>query len=297
MTPRPLESVNPVRKLNWRRIFFVCLITLAAILPGTPLWAFDLRLTNPSPAAELENVIILDARPLETWKTSHIAGALSFSWETYTRTDKDGVKWRILPPEELAAALGALGIRHTDEVLVYGDADTSWGGEGWLVWMLAWLGHQGTVYYLDGGFQGWLAAGQPVSAAEGEKRPPAIYQANPQTQFIISSDQIEARKGRINLVDTRGYYKEWLLGHLPGAVHIGWEEFYQGKNRQVLPPEELKALLIKEGLDLNKPVVYYCTGGIRSGFTWLVHQLSGLPAAVNFEGGTEEWIQKRPLVR
>lgn len=91
--------------------------------------------------------------------------------------------------------------------------------------------------------------------------------------------------------------KEWLFGHLPGALHISWDAFYQGRRRQVISPEELKSLLEKKGVDLNKPVVYYCTVGIRSGYAWLVHQLSGLPAAVNWEGGAEEWAQKYPLVR
>jgi thiosulfate/3-mercaptopyruvate sulfurtransferase len=41
-------------------------------------------------------------------------------------------------------------------------------------------------------------------------------------------------------------------------------------------------------------VVYYCAGGIRSGYAWLIHHLAGLPEAVNFEGGMEEWGQAAP---
>jgi thiosulfate/3-mercaptopyruvate sulfurtransferase len=41
-----------------------------------------------------------------------------------------------------------------------------------------------------------------------------------------------------------------------------------------------------------KPVVYYCAGGIRSAYTWLVHELAGLPDARNYEGGMAAW-QKR----
>jgi thiosulfate/3-mercaptopyruvate sulfurtransferase len=280
-----------------RRLIIFALLTLAAAIPRTALWALDLRLTDPSRAARLQDVTVLDARPEKEWQQGHIPGALSFSWENYTRTDADGVKWRILPPEELADALGAMGILHTNAVLVYGDADTSWGGEGWLVWMLAWLGHQGPVYFLDGGIQRWRAGKQEVSADAGEKRAPVKYEMNLAPHVNISSAQIQAQNDQINLVDTRGYLTEWLFGRLPGAIHISWEKFYQGRHRRVLPPEELKELLVKQGVDLNKPVVYYCTAGIRSGYAWLVHQLSGLPAAVNYEGGTEEWAQKRPLAR
>ena len=105
------------------------------------------------------------------------------------------------------------------------------------------------------------------------------------------------RRNELNLVDTRGYLTEWLPGHLPEAIHIPWEKFYREKNRTALSPKEFKELLEKNGVDLTKPVVYYCTGGIRSGYAWLVHELSGLPSAVNFEGGTEEWTKNHSLVR
>lgn len=284
-------------KTKTYRMIFLCITTLAMIMASTSLWAFDLRRIEPSKAALLQDVIVLDARAEKEWQQGHIPGALTFFWENYTRTDTDGVKWRIFPPEELAGALGSMGIRHTDAILVYGDADTSWGGEGWLVWVLAWLGHQGPVYFLDGGIQNWQAEKQPLSSDTVHKRPPAEYRVNLQPHFHMNSEQIAAQKDQLSLIDTRGYLTEWLLGHLPGAVHISWKKFYQGRHRRALSPEELKALLLDQGVDLQKPVVYYCSGGIRSGYPWLVHQLSGLPAAVNFEGGIEEWVQKRPLVR
>ena len=143
-----------------RWMIFAVLAAFAALTAAEALWAFDLRRIEPSRAAGLKDVIALDARPEKEWRKGHLPNALSFSWENYTRADEDGVKWRILPPEQLADAFGAMGVGHTDAVLVYGDADTSWGGEGWLVWVLAWLGHQGPVYYLDGGIQG-LEGRQP----------------------------------------------------------------------------------------------------------------------------------------
>lgn len=279
------------------RMIYLCMAASAMLMAAAPLMAFDLRLADPAQAAKLSDAVILDARPPKEWQQGHIPGALSFSWENYTRTEEDGVKWRILPPEELARALGAMGISHTDAVLVYGDADTSWGGEGWVVWMLAWLGHEGPIYFLDGGIQSWQADNRPMTADAGKNRAPTTYEVNLAPQVNISREQIDARKDEINLVDTRGFFKEWMLGRLPGAVHLGWEKFYQGRHRQVISADQLKTLLEDKGVDLNKPVVYYCTAGIRSGYTWLVHQLSGLPGAVNYEGGTEEWSQKHPLTR
>jgi thiosulfate/3-mercaptopyruvate sulfurtransferase len=277
-------------------MILLLIVSFLTVISSHSLWAFDLqRIETPQAAARLDHLIVLDARPVTKWRQGHIPGAMSFSWENYTRTDADGVKYRIFHPEELSEALGSMGVSNSDAVLVYGDADSSWGGEGWLVWMLAWLGHQGCVYFLDGGIQSWEESGQPISSDNSNKHPKTEYQVNLQQQVNLSSKQLEAQQDRINLIDTRGYLTEWLPGHLHGAIHIPWEKFYQGPYRKTLSSDALKLLLQKNGVDLKKPVVYYCSGGIRSGYAWLVHQLSGLPSAVNFEGGTEEWARKRPL--
>ncbi|MDX9786046.1 MAG: rhodanese-like domain-containing protein [Desulfobacterales bacterium] len=276
----------------------ICVVLFSGVFFPDTACAFDLRKIDPRQAAErLNRFSILDARPQKEWQKAHLPGARSFSWENYTRTDSDGVKYRIFKPEELGNALGALGISHTDAVLVYGDADSSWGGEGWLVWMLAWLGHQGAVYFLDGGIHLWRDSGQPVTSDIGNSHGQVTYQIHPRPEMNRTRDDIASQRGQINLIDTRGYLTEYLPGHLPGAIHIPWGKFFKGPYRQSLAPHELSALLEEKGVDLRKPVVYYCTGGIRSGFSWLVHSLGTLPPAVNFEGGTEEWARKHPLVR
>ena len=279
-----------------RLVLPVMVMVLWTLVPEG--YALDLhRVTADQAARSIRGWIVLDARPKKVWQEGHLPGALSFSWETYTRTDAKGVKYRILPPLELAGVLGSLGISHTAPVLVYGDADSSWGGEGWAVWVLAWLGHRGPVYFLDGGTKAWKERGRGLTPSLPSQRKPVTYKARVDSSLISSADELATHGKEVTLVDTRGYLTEWLPGHLPGAVHIPWEKFYEGKNRTALPAEKLKALLIKNGVDVKKPVVYYCTGGIRSGYAWLVHALSGLPASVNFEGGTEEWSMNRDLVR
>jgi thiosulfate/3-mercaptopyruvate sulfurtransferase len=242
-------------------------------------------------AVETDQLKFIDARPVKVWQQGHIPKARSFSWETYTHTDDDGIKYRTLPPEVLADALGKMGISHDDAVAVYGDADTSWGGEGWVAWVFAWLGHRGPVYVLDGGVSLWQSRGYPVEKNKKTDFPVATYRIDLQPDRNISAVDIAEAGNTITLVDTRNYFTEWLPGHLPDAVHIPWEKFYYGDHRRFLSTDALKRMLIAKGVDPAKPVVYYCTGGIRSGFTWMVHELAGLGSAKNFEGGTEEWVQ------
>jgi thiosulfate/3-mercaptopyruvate sulfurtransferase len=274
----------------------------SGLLSGTA-WASEteaahLRLISASAAKELlPEVVILDARPRSVWAQEHLPGACSFSWEDYTRTDPHGVKYRTLPPQELAQALGRMGMDAATDVLIYADADTSWGGEGWAAWVLAWLGHTGTVYILDGGIQAWQEAKFELVSGSADCSAPSesgTYVINLREELNISARTLREHKDSYTIVDTRNYWNEWLLGHVPDAVHINWEDFYTGENPRPLGAQALKTLLKQNGADIEKPVVYYCTGGIRSGYTWLVHTLAGLPAAINFEGGTEEWNALTP---
>lgn len=237
---------------------------------------------------ELSKFVILDARPTSEWQAGHIPGALSYSWENFTRTDEKGIPFRVLPPRDLASALGEMGIDEKTSIVIYGDADKSWGGEGWAAWTFAWLGHTGPVRILSGGIQAWRHGNFPVTADAPKGNVRAVYHFTLAPRWDISTDEIEQRKTPMVLIDTRSTM-EWLLGRIPGAIHIEWTNFYTSPDRRPLDAAAFRQLLKDNGVDTNKPVVYYCRGGIRSGYAWMAHQLAGLPDARNYEGGMEAW--------
>ncbi len=246
------------------------------------------------PAAVQQNRgawVVLDARPKARWQESHVPGARSFSWEDYTGTDTEGIPYRVLPPKELAVALARLGVDERTPVVVYGDAESSWGGEGWSCWILAWLGHQGPIRLLAGGIQAWRDGGLPLAQSDAPFAPVARYQVNLRPDLGVTTEAIADRGAEWTLIDVRSTW-EWIKGRIPGATHIPWEAFYQGNQRAALAPTALRGLLDEHGVDTRKPVVFYCTGGIRSAYAWLVYQLSGLPSAHNYEGGMEAWSRR-----
>jgi thiosulfate/3-mercaptopyruvate sulfurtransferase len=252
---------------------------------GPDLGLLDVGELTANPAAW----VILDARPRSVYKEGHLPGARSFSWEELTRTDANGVPFKILPPEELALVLGAKGIDEHAAVVVYGDADKSWGGEGWACWALAWVGHQGPIRLLNGGTQAWASQGLELQVGdEPAATQTRTYTARPRPELLAETTVLRADPGAFTILDVRSL-TEWLGGHIPGAIRIPWDEFYQGPDRRPLPAEKVRELFRRHDVRLDRPVVYVCTGGIRSGYVWLIHELSGLPAASNYEGGMEEW--------
>jgi thiosulfate/3-mercaptopyruvate sulfurtransferase len=256
----------------------------------------DLALMDPSELAQRrDGWVVLDGRPKSEWQAGHIPGAYSFSWEQYTHTDDKGVRFRIRGPQELAQALGGMGIDENSAVLIYGDADKSWGGEGWACWVLAWLGHKGAIRLMTGGVQSWRQRGFPVShEASPEAAAPASYRVSLRQELDVDASELERNRAGMVVIDTRSTL-EWLKGHLPSAVHIPWTEFYRGKDRRPLDSAGLRKLLEDHGVDWGKPVFYYCAGGVRSGYAWTVHTIHGLSMARNYKGGMEDWKRRSPM--
>lgn len=275
--------------LLWRGMLAVLVMAVCAATAG----AADLALIE---AVELKNSqvkwVVLDSRPKPAWEAGQIPGAIQFFWETYTRTDARGVKYSSLTPQELAAALAALGIDENSPVVIYGDADTSWGSEGYTVWLLSWLGHKGPIRLLKGGIQAWRAQKFPlVKGHERSAVPKPRYKVELKPQYLVSTEDIQTANGAFTVVDTRSTF-EWFMGRIPGAVHIPWEDFHTGKDHHPLPAAELKRLMAKHKVDPSKPVVFYCLGGVRSAYAWMVYQLAGLPAGRNYKGGWAAWEKR-----
>lgn len=280
-----------ITELPWNLRSFTVFATTAMIFSWPPIaGATDLELIEASALKEnISKWVILDARPKAEWEKGHIPGALHFSWEDYTRTDERNTKYCTFTPPELAVALAGWGIDETTPLVVYGDADTSWGGEGYDIWLLSWLGHKGPIRLLNGGIQAWCAQHFPLSRTK--ERPlarKARYSPKPRSLCIVSTEELLQKKNDYCLVDVRSTL-EWIRGSIPGAIHIPWEDFYTGQDRRPLSPGELKKLLASHGVDTSRPIVYYCLGGIRSAYAWTIHQLSGLPEARNYEGGWAAW--------
>lgn len=270
---------------SFSMLFLIHLFSWSEVVFANDLGLIEAQILNQ----QIAEWIVLDARPHSEWMSGHIPGALSFSWENYTRTDDHGIPYRTWQPHEIAKALGEMGINERTPLVVYGDADKSWGGEGWNCWVLSWIGHSGPIRMLNGGLQSWKNSGFPIKQGdETAKKKTAHYKVKLNTAIDISTSAIENQKANIVLVDTRSTL-EWLRGKIPGAIHIPWEDFFSGRERRPLQSRDLKQLLKKNGVDTSNTIVYYCTGGIRSGYAWFVHQISGLPSAKNYEGGYEAW--------
>ncbi|WP_237154834.1 rhodanese-like domain-containing protein [Oryzibacter oryziterrae] len=99
----------------------------------------------------------------------------------------------------------------------------------------------------------------------------------------LSPDQVSQKlaAGEIQLVDVREQH-EWDQGYIKGAIHV--------------PLSQLPARFAE--LPTEKPIVFYCLGGGRSGQAVSYCQSKGLPADTHMAGGISAWhAHKLPVHR
>ena len=88
---------------------------------------------------------------------------------------------------------------------------------------------------------------------------------------------LQRRGEPLHLVDVRED-REWLAGHLPGAVHLGKGVIERDVERH-LP-------------DLGAPVVLYCGGGFRSALAADALQIMGYRNVLSLAGGYRAWCER-----
>lgn len=247
--------------------------------------------------ANLNEVIVVDARAEKEYKGGHVPGAVNITWQALSNMQpKQGEPgWGVvLGAADLAKALSAYGIDGSKMVVVYNDP-AGLGEEGRVLWMLRLAGLSNSKML----FGGWPAWG--LAAGEKSKEVPQVKAASftitqPDNSLLTTTEYIKANKSTIKLVDTRSpeeytgktNHGEKALGHIPGAIHIHYRDAYNADGT-VKTVAELKAMFTKAGLSPQDDIVTYCTVGIRSGFMAEILRMCGYDQAKNYNASFSEW--------
>ena len=197
-------------------------------------------------------------------------------------------------PARLAARLGQCGVGNATQVVAYDDAGGMFAARLW--WLLRWLGHR-HVAVLDGGLQGWIEAGQALTAEVASPAParfdmalqPLAVSATQVMQQLHAPDMllIDARspdrfRGENESLDPVG-------GHIPGAVNRFFRDNLApggGFKQASLLREEFGALL--KGRDAHQ-VVHQCGSGVTACHNLLAMEAAGLSGSRLYAGSWSEW--------
>jgi thiosulfate/3-mercaptopyruvate sulfurtransferase len=238
---------------------------------------------------------------------SHIAGALyahldnnlSAKGDPAVTGAQSGGRHPLPSREKFAAWLGSVGLKNSDQVVVYDRQGANYCGRLW--WMLKWLGHA-HVAVLDGGFQAWQGAGGDVTRGDEPARTPASFAVADSLVALRSSDQVLAHLGKPgqHVLDARGAPRfrgetepiDPVAGHIPGALNrvfssnLGADGFF--KPAAVLRAE-FDALL---GHRQPQHVVHHCGSGVSAVPNILAMEIAGLQGSALFAGSWSEWCNR-----
>ncbi len=259
---------------------------------------------------------------IERYREGHLPGA------RFVDLDRDlagppGAGGRHPLPDAGAfgAAMRQAGVSDGQPVVVYDESDSMAAARAW--WLLRYFGHQ-QVQVLDGGYQAWVAADQPIETGPAPAPPAGTFTASPghlplldaagaaraaREGVLLDARAAERYRGEVEPVDP-------VAGHIPGAVNAPTTGNTAPGGR-FLDPGALRARFSGLGVTpadgaggrtagcgrrgrpaRGRPVTtaVYCGSGVTAAHEVLALSLAGIPAAL-YVGSWSDWITdpERPV--
>ena len=253
----------------------------------------------------------------EEYAEGHIAGAayLDTNWL------EDPADWNRRSPEALDQALRSLGITRDTTIVVYGrdtigDANEKWpgrrAGQIAATRALMILRYAGVddVRLLDGGYDWWVQAGNPVETTEHLPEPVEAFGASipvrpevivdiAEAKEIIADPEgaalVSVRTWREHIGQVSGYNYIGPAGRIKGDVwgNCGSDAYhmqhYRNVDNTMREYPEITANWAEAGITADKWVAFYCGTGWRASETWFYAYLQGWERIAVYDGGWFEW--------
>ncbi|HLR86116.1 MAG TPA: sulfurtransferase [Nocardioidaceae bacterium] len=236
----------------------------------------------------------------ETYEAGHLFGAQFVDLDV-DLAEPPGERGRhpLPDPGRFAAAMRRVGVRHDRPVVVYDQGDGTAAARAW--WLLTHHGHH-DVRVLDGGYDGWVAAGGNTTALV-QSVEAGDFTATPGRRRVLDADAAAALARDGVLLDARvpeRYRGEVepvdpAAGHIPGAVNAPtWDNLADdGTWRSA---SELRERFAALGVDGASAVGAYCGSGVTAAHEVLALEIAGYDAAL-YPGSWSEWTAdpQRPV--
>ncbi len=250
------------------------------------------------------NLVLLDARNPQEYQQGHIPKAISVAWQDFSNLkgkSSDQGWGTVLPPKDLAKALGGLGITNSSRVIVVADPKSGWGEDGRFVWMLHMAGIR-KACLLDGGFTAWKTAGYPISTSFESKPAVSLTIDTFDPTFSADTQWVVSHLNSAKIIDARTQkeydgavlFEEARGGHIPGAVLLPFDQVFNGSGR-IKSQSELEDLFERAGLSKKDHIVTYCTAGIRSAHLAVVLRMAGFVKTRNYDESFYRWAADETL--
>lgn len=247
---------------------------------------------------------VVDTRGEPDFEDAHIPGAISLP--SNDLFDNNTVGLDLLPIPEIEARVRKAGIDQDTHLVLYDDSGLIPSAR--VFWVLESLGRS-NMSLLNGGFLSWVAGSHPTEAgiqgSSASRSAGTLFTALPEHQAVATKQDVLTAIDTPDslIVDTRTE-DEYLgrnsvhtrNGHIPGAVHLNWQDHIQDLfNPVFLPEEELRERYARAGADSARQIITYCRTASRSSHTYFTLRMLGYRNVKNYSGSWMEWNEDLTL--
>jgi len=83
-------------------------------------------------------------------------------------------------------------------------------------------------------------------------------------------------------------------GHMPTAINLPFGKLIDHECGELLPAEQLRQVLVTQGVDLDKPTITSCGSGITACILALALFVFGRESVAVYDGSWTEWGSQQP---
>ncbi|KAK5745363.1 hypothetical protein LTR17_001524 [Elasticomyces elasticus] len=247
---------------------------------------------------------------LQVFKEGHVPHARFFDLDRVADTSSPYP--HMLPsPEVFRDAMRNLGVEKDDTVVVYDTAELGIFSAPRVAWTLKVFGHD-AVHVLNN-FKLWVEQGRATEQGEQEQVEKSDYPlpqldsskvvAFEEMKNLVSDHNKEGHED-LHILDARseGRWKGTdpeprpglSSGHMPLSTSVPVPELLDPKTKAFLPPDELRKVFERKGIDPSKPVISSCGTGVTATVidTALTAAGYGDGSRRIYDGSWTEWAQR-----
>ncbi|WP_122465212.1 3-mercaptopyruvate sulfurtransferase [Brevundimonas lutea] len=212
-------------------------------------------------------------------------------------SDQDSSLPHMLPsPEAFAASMGALGIRESDDIVVYDALGLFSAARAW--WMLRVMGAE-RVRVLDGGLPAWRAEGRLLQTGPMTRPRPVAFHARLDAEAVADRSDVAASLNdpARRVLDARpeprftGRAEEprpgLRVGHMPGAANLPFKGLLT-QDGHLQPGDQLAAAFRDAGLQDDQIALTTCGSGVTAAVLSLALAVLGRDNRL-YDGSWAEW--------
>ncbi|HEX3496132.1 MAG TPA: 3-mercaptopyruvate sulfurtransferase [Methylocella sp.] len=224
----------------------------------------------------------------------HIPGAVFFDIDAIA--DHATKLPHMLPhPENFADAMEKLGLGDGMRFVVYDASNLQGGARVW--WTLRVFGAR-DAKILAGGMPRWRAEGRPLEQGIVRRAPRRFSVMFDKTAVADAGNVKDASEaGSAQILDARAAARFSGMaaeprpglrsGHIPGSLNLPWREVVE--SGEIKPAGEIKTLMARAGVDVERPVITSCGSGVTAAILVLALASVGKSDVALYDGSWAEW--------